>query len=80
MDYPKFIVSIQKEESISIQRMKVNVNFHLVKGCILVTPNKFLDFHPNFVKNWDGWEVFIFPTALNSPDRNILYFEFKLSK
>ena len=24
------------------------------------TPNKFLDSHPNFVKNWGGWEVFIF--------------------
>ena len=24
------------------------------------TPNKFLDSHPNFVKNWGGWEVSIF--------------------
>ena len=24
------------------------------------TPNKFLDSHPNFVKNWGGKEVFIF--------------------
>ena len=24
------------------------------------TPNKFLDSHPNFVKNWGGWEVLIF--------------------
>ena len=24
------------------------------------TPNNFLDSHPNFVKNWGGWEVFIF--------------------
>ena len=35
------------------------------------TPNKFLDIHSNFVKNWGGWEVyifylFIFLTALNN--------------
>ena len=24
------------------------------------TPNKFLDSHPNFVKNWGGREVYIF--------------------
>ena len=22
--------------------------------------NKFLDSYPNFVKNWGGWEVYIF--------------------
>ena len=30
------------------------------------TPNKFLDSHPNFVKNWGGREVFIFQTAFNT--------------
>ena len=24
------------------------------------TPQKILDSHPNFVKNWGGWEVLIF--------------------
>ena len=28
------------------------------------TPNKFLGSHPNFVKNWGEWEVYIFQTAL----------------
>ena len=75
MDYPKFIVSKQKEESISIQMVKVNLTSILL-GCILVTPNKFLDSHPNFVKNWGGWDVFIlyFSDCFkeeNSPDRNI---------
>ena len=32
------------------------------------TPNKFLDSHPNFVKNGGGWEIlfFIFLTALKN--------------
>ena len=27
---------------------------------VKATPNKFLDSHPNFVKNGGGWEIFIF--------------------
>ena len=49
------------------------------------TPNKFLDSHPNFVKNWGGWGFFIFYFSdgfeeKNNAGRHIEYLEIKLSK
>ena len=47
------------------------------------TPNKFLDSHSNFVKNWGRWEVFIFSDGFEeqiNAGRHIEYLEIKLSK
>ena len=35
------------------------------------TPNKFLDSHPNFVKNFGGWEVLIFTFYFSDCFKNI---------
>ena len=32
----------------------------MMLNLVLATPNEFLDSHPNFLKIWGGWEVFIF--------------------
>ena len=36
MDYPKFTVSNQKEDSISVQRVKLNTQFNLLSPYTLV--------------------------------------------
>ena len=51
MDHPKLIVSNHQT-----RRKKEPQIRHSSKA----SPNKFLDSHPNLVKNWGRWEVFIF--------------------
>ena len=69
----------------------ISISF-LHKPCQLIlteekckaTSNKFLDSHPNFVKNGGGWEIFIFHFSdcfeeqINA-GRHIEYLEIKLS-
>ena len=39
--------------------MKIMIFLYTMIDLDKATPNIFLDSHPNFVKNWDGWKVFI---------------------
>ena len=49
-------------------------------GLYKATPNKSLDSHPNFVKNWGWWGGFYFSIVRTAKNRTVLKETFDIMK